>query len=58
MSYENLLKNLRIKERKLLWQKMEQSQKIEGSKTKKQTIWIQRNYIGVVDINKNIEKSA
>lgn len=37
---------------------VEQSQKIEGSRTKKQTIWIQWNYIGVVDINQNIEKSA
>lgn len=37
---------------------VEQSQKVEGSRTKKQTIWIQWNYIGVVDINQNIEKSA
>lgn len=37
---------------------VEQSQKVEGSRTKKQTIWIQWNYIGVVNINKNIEKSA
>ncbi len=37
---------------------VEQSQKIEGSRTKKQTIWIQRNYIGVVNINKNTEKSV
>ncbi len=35
---------------------VEQSQKIEGSRTKKQTIWIQWNYIGVVNINKNTEK--
>lgn len=37
---------------------VEQSQKVEGSRTKKQTIWIQWNYIGVVDTNKNTEKSA
>lgn len=37
---------------------VEKSQKVEGSRTKKQTIWIQWNYIGVVDINKNIERSA
>lgn len=37
---------------------VEQSQKVEGSRTKKQTIWIQWNYIGVVDINQNAEKSA
>ena len=32
--------------------------KVEGSRPKKQTIWIQWNYIGVVDFNQNIEKSA
>ncbi len=37
---------------------VEQSQKVEGSRTKKQTIWIQWNYIGVLDINQNTEKSA
>lgn len=37
---------------------VEQSQKVEGARTKKQTIWIQWNYIGVVDINQNTEKSA
>ena len=37
---------------------VEQSQKVEGSRTKKPTIWIQWNCIGVVDINQNIEKSA
>lgn len=37
---------------------VEQSQKVEGTRTKKQTIWIQWNYIGVVDINQNTEKSA
>ncbi len=37
---------------------VEQSQKVEDSRTKKQTIWIQWNYIGVVDINQNTEKSA
>lgn len=37
---------------------VEQSQKVEGARTKKQTIWIQWNYIGVVNINKNTEKSA
>lgn len=31
---------------------VEQSQKVEGSRTKKQTIWIQWNYIGVVDMGK------
>ncbi|MBS4900777.1 MAG: DUF4368 domain-containing protein [Clostridiales bacterium] len=37
---------------------VEQSQKVEATRTKKQTIWIQWNYIGVVDINQNTEKSA
>ena len=37
---------------------VEQSQKEESSRTKKQIIWIQWNYIGAVDINQNEEKSA
>lgn len=37
---------------------VEQSQKEESSRTKKQIIRIQWNYIGAVDINQNEEKSA
>lgn len=37
---------------------VKKSEKIPCTITKKQTIWIQWNYIGVVNINPNTEKSA
>ena len=37
---------------------VEKPEKVLGTRTKKQTIWIQWNYIGVVDIPQNKEKSA
>lgn len=37
---------------------VKKSEKIPCTRTKKQTIWIQWNYIGVVNINPNAEKSA
>lgn len=37
---------------------VEKPEKIPGTKTKKQTIWIQWNYIAAIDIPPNKEKSA
>lgn len=37
---------------------VEQPEKIAGTCTKKQTIWIHWNYIGVVDLPQTNEKSA